>query len=120
MNQNIDFALITHKQRYWRGFEAFDGVLVENSQVLTVTAFAALVVWLFFSAMLYYTERDNPDPEMSAYYTSIPVSMWMTLLNLNGESPLCDYTALGKNYNWHTVKLFVTALIDSYCLRTKT
>jgi hypothetical protein len=22
--------------------------------------------------------------------------MWMTLLNLSGESPLCDYTPLGK------------------------
>ena len=42
---------------------------------------------------------DNPDPAMSSYYTSIPVSMWMTLLNLNGESPLCDYSAGTMQYN---------------------
>ena len=45
---------------------------------------------------MYYAERSNPDPATQKYYTSIPRSMWITLLNLSGESPLCDYTVVGK------------------------
>ena len=45
---------------------------------------------------MYYAERANPDPATQKYYTSIPQSMWITLLNLSGESPLCDYTVIGK------------------------
>ena len=33
---------------------------------------------------------------MTPYYQSVPMAMWVTLLNLSGEAPLCDYTAWGK------------------------
>ena len=46
--------------------------------------------------MMYYTERENPDLEMARYYQDIPSAMWITLLNLSGECPLCDFTAMGK------------------------
>jgi len=51
---------------------------------------------LFFVFCRYYTERFNPDLEMAQYYQDIPSSMWITLLNLSGECPLCDFTAYGK------------------------
>ena len=67
-------------------------------------------MWVFFSAILYYTERHNKylrSPDLTddqgfaipntgvPYYGSIPDAMWVTLLNLSGEYPLCDYTPAG-------------------------
>jgi len=96
---------------YMGAFAVFDDILVNNADVLTVTGVAAAIMWVFFSAILYYTERHNPylvSPERTdangfaipgtgvPYYNSIPNSMWVTLLNLSGEYPLCDYTPAGK------------------------
>lgn len=47
-------------------------------------------------ALRYYTERAGPDPSTTPYYQSVPMAMWVTMLNLAGEAPLCDYTAWGK------------------------
>lgn len=33
---------------------------------------------------------------MTPYFQSVPMAMWVTLLNLAGEAPLCDYTVWGK------------------------
>ena len=51
---------------------------------------------VFFGAFLYITERDNPDEEMASNYNNVPNAMWMTLLNLSGEAPLCQYSNWGK------------------------
>jgi len=53
-------------------------------------------MWIFFSSVLYFTERDNPDAETASYYSTVPRSMWVTLLNLSGESPLSNYSTAGK------------------------
>mgnify|MGYP007080498911 CR=1 FL=1 len=45
---------------------------------------------------MYYSERYNPDEGVRLFYSSVPRSMWMTFLNLTGESPLNDHTAQGK------------------------
>jgi len=77
----------------------FDDILAANKDVLTVTGFAAAVLWVFFASVMFHLERDNPAmiaPDGSHYYSSIPAAMWPTLLNLSGEVPLCDYTPLGK------------------------
>ena len=50
---------------------------------------------VFFSTAMWLSERNNPIDEVSQYYQTIPSSMWVTLLNLSGESPLADYTAVG-------------------------
>ncbi|KAL7570087.1 hypothetical protein ACA910_017118 [Epithemia clementina (nom. ined.)] len=83
-------------ERYTHAFTSFDDVVVRNADVLAVTAFSALLVWVLFAAILYLTERDNPDPEMNVNYRTVPHSMWITLLNLSGEAPLAQYTAVGK------------------------
>ena len=67
-----------------------------NADILIVTAFSAIVTWVFASSLMYYAERHNPDPEIAKYYSSVPAAMWITLLNLTGESPLADYTVAGK------------------------
>jgi len=83
-------------ERYVQAFSVFDDVLWAHSDVLTVTGFSALVFWVFFSAIMYYVERSNPDKEIAMYYRTIPDAMWVTLLNLSGESPLAMYTPAGQ------------------------
>jgi hypothetical protein len=83
-------------EKYTHAFLSFDDVFSRNIGVLSITGFSALILWVFFGAFLYYTERDNPDPEMADNYKTIPDSMWMTLLNLSGESPLAQYSFPGK------------------------
>ena len=38
----------------------FDDILAANKDVLTVTGFAAAVLWVFFAAVMFHLERDNP------------------------------------------------------------
>ena len=83
-------------EQYNEAFTVLDDVVRAQSDVLVVTGFTAMVLWIFFSVLMYYAERNNPDPEMREYYFSIPDAMWMTLLNLSGESPVCNFTAWGK------------------------
>ena len=83
-------------ERYTKAFTTFDGIIAATSDVLAMTAFVAIIMWVLFSSILYFTERDNPDAEMASYYNNVPNAMWMTLLNLSGESPLCHYSIAGK------------------------
>ena len=83
-------------EKYTHAFLSFDDIFSRNSDVLGVTFFSSVLLWVFFGAMLYQTERDNPDPEMAENYNSVPNSMWMTLLNLSGEAPLAQYSVVGK------------------------
>lgn len=69
---------------------------MDSASAFTVTGVFALVCWLICSTLMYFAERNNPDEDMRKYYSSVFVSMWMTLLNLTGEAPLCDYTVAGK------------------------
>jgi hypothetical protein len=41
-------------------------------QVLTVTGLAALVMWVFGSALMLLTEANNHDPATLKYYASVP------------------------------------------------
>mmetsp|Transcript_25609 Transcript_25609/g.48496 ORF Transcript_25609/g.48496 Transcript_25609/m.48496 type:complete len:922 (-) Transcript_25609:12-2777(-) len=83
-------------ERYTHAFTSFDDVVSRNIDVLALTLFSALLVWVFFGAWLYFTERDNPDQEMANNYKTVPDAMWVTLLNLSGESPLAQYSTAGK------------------------
>ena len=83
-------------EKYTHAFTSFDDIFSRNYDVLSVTLLSSLLLWIFFGALLYLTERDNPDPEMAANYNSVPQSMWMTLLNLSGEAPLAQYSVWGK------------------------
>ena len=77
-------------------FSVLEFIMEEQGAILAVTGFTALVLWVFFGASLYYSERDNPDPEMAGYYKTMPDAMWITLLNLSGESPLAMYVMAYK------------------------
>jgi hypothetical protein len=83
-------------EKYTHAFTSFDDVFTRNYDVLSVTFFSSLLLWVLFSSILYITERNNPDNEMSSNYNNMPNSMWMTLLNLSGEAPLAQYSIWGK------------------------
>lgn len=83
-------------EKYTQAFTSFDDVISLNLDVLAVTAFTAIIFWVFFGAFLYFTERDSLDPEMAANYNTVPNAMWVTLLNLSGEAPLAQYSVWGK------------------------
>lgn len=83
-------------EKYSEAFTIFDDVIRENLDVLTVTGFSAVLLWVLFSSVLYLTERNNLDDEMAARYKTVPHAMWITLLNLSGECPLAHYSSIGK------------------------
>lgn len=83
-------------EKYTKAFTSFDDVLRDNLDVLAMTGFSALLLWIFFGSLLYLTERDSLDKEMANYYKTVPHSMWITLLNLSGECPLAHYSGAGK------------------------
>lgn len=82
-------------ERYIHGFSILGKVFVKSEGVLAIGGMAAACVLVFSSTLMYYAERNNPDPKMAAYYASVPGSMWITLLNLSGEVPLSDYQTSG-------------------------
>lgn len=69
---------------------------IENLTVLRCLSVCPCLVCFSSGCLRFYTESDGPDPNMTPYYQSVPMAMWVTLLNLSGEAPLCDYTAWGK------------------------
>lgn len=94
--QALRLLRIIRFERYTHAFLTFDDVISRNVDVLAVTAFTALILWVFFASILYFSERGSPDAEIAANYKTIPHSMWITLLNLSGESPLSQYSFYGK------------------------
>lgn len=64
--------------------------------VFKLTLMLAMITWVFFGTLMYYAERHSRDDEMREYYKDVPGAMWITLLNLAGESPLANYSTWGK------------------------
>lgn len=94
--KSLRLLRILRFEKYTHAFTSFDDVISRNIDVLAVTAFTAILFWVFFGALLYFTERDNLDPEMASNYNTVPNAMWITLLNLSGEAPLAQYSLVGK------------------------
>lgn len=81
----LSMLRILRFEKYTKAFTTFDDIIRENMDILGVTGFSALLMWILFSAILYLTEKDNPNEEMANFYKSVPHAMWITLLNLSGE-----------------------------------
>lgn len=92
----VSFFRLLKYERYTHGFLILSKVTQKSGGVLAIGGAAAACCLVFSSALMYYAERNNPDPNMRKYYQSVPTAMWMTLLNLSGEAPLCDYTNAGR------------------------
>ncbi|KAF4729844.1 hypothetical protein FOZ62_031352 [Perkinsus olseni] len=83
-------------ERYVAGFAFFRQILRDNRAMLVYSGGLAVVIWLLSAEVMYYTERYTIDPEVGRYYSTLDGSLWLTLLNLSGESPLGDYSFLGS------------------------
>ena len=92
----VSFFRLLKYERYIKGFAILSKIIHMSGGVLAIGGAAATCCLVFSSALMYYAERNNPDPNMRKYYSSVPTAMWMTLLNLSGEAPLCDYTLVGR------------------------
>ena len=96
VTKSLRLLRILRFERYTHAFTTFDDVIIQNIDILTITAVTAMIFWIVFSTLLYYTERNSDDAEIAANYNHIPNAMWITLLNLSGEAPLSQYSMLGK------------------------
>lgn len=93
---------------YSKSLSRYVATLSSCMPTFQLTFAIAMVTWVFFSVLLYYAERYNPDPDMRKHYKSVPEAMWVTLLNLSGEAPLCNYQTWGRLIE-AAVGLFATA-----------
>merc|ERR1719301_346813 len=51
---------------------------------------------MFFTTVLYFTERNGIDGDVEENFASVPRGLWGEIINLHGEYPWCDFTAEGK------------------------
>jgi len=85
----LRFLRLLRFENITKAFTIFDDVIRDNVDVLGVTAFSSVLLWILFSAILNYTERDNPNGEMANFF--FPHAIWITLDNLAGEYALAHY-----------------------------
>lgn len=87
-------------ESYIGAFSLFDNVVRDNAFFLGMSAVVAVVLWIGFSTLMYFSMRDfqpRIDGEAwSAQFQSIAGAMWPTLLNLVGEYPSGDYSLAGR------------------------
>jgi len=83
-------------ERYTRAFTTFDDIIRQQMDMFEVAGIGALILWIFFSSIMYWSERNNDNEEIASYYNNVPNAMWITLLNLAGECPLAYYTLIGQ------------------------
>lgn len=58
--------------KYINAFSLLGTVLWDNRVLLLATSFYSSMMWVISATLLYYTERDNVDPEMQMHFQSIP------------------------------------------------
>jgi len=81
-------------EKYLNAFSLLGSVLAENGSLLIVTLYYSTITWFVCSTLLYFTERNNP--ELAEAFSSIPNSMFPTLVMLTGEYPYAEFTTAGK------------------------
>jgi len=73
----------------------FDDVLAKIAPALVATGYLGVVMWIIFSTLMYYTERNNED--VGGRMDSIPSSMYFCMQMLMGEFVLNnEFTPAGK------------------------
>ncbi|KAF4675814.1 hypothetical protein FOL47_007240 [Perkinsus chesapeaki] len=83
-------------ERYLCGFAYFRRILSDSRTLLIYMGSLAAGLWLLMSEVMYYTERYASDLKVARYYSTLDGSLWLTLLNVSGESPLGDYSLPGS------------------------
>jgi hypothetical protein len=66
--------------KYINAFSMLGSVLWDNRVLLLATSFYSSMMWIISATLLYYTERDNEDPEMQVHFQSVPGMLQLCLL----------------------------------------
>jgi hypothetical protein len=82
--------------QYEHAFDKFDDVILMNKDMLMVTGFAALVMWIFFSSLMYFTEYKLPHTPNNELLTAPDVLTKLEgclrgVVDPPSDMPSCDY-----------------------------
>eukprot|EP00927_Polykrikos_kofoidii_P029451 TRINITY_DN25476_c0_g3_i1.p1 TRINITY_DN25476_c0_g3~~TRINITY_DN25476_c0_g3_i1.p1 ORF type:complete len:1457 (-),score=120.37 TRINITY_DN25476_c0_g3_i1:138-4508(-) len=92
----VAIRLIKLDRLFGRIFSKIVSIFVQYRQVFFVMYVMIITYWSMMSVAMYYCERNNPDPRVRKNFKTLFASLWMTALNLAGESPLNRYGPQGK------------------------
>lgn len=81
-------------EHYLEAFGVFSDVFTRNTDTIITTFLAGGIIWVFYAAMLYLTEKDN-DATEGAFGTMFN-SLFMCMIFLNGEWAYIDLTLPGR------------------------
>ena len=84
-------------ERHMETFKLYRRAFSNSGNWLLANGFVVIIVLALFSAILYYTERNNASAiENEEIFASIPSTMFLVMLMLFGEAPVVDLTPWGK------------------------
>ena len=94
----IKLLRLIRLERHMETFTLYRRALSNSGNWLLANASVVIIVLALFSAVLYYLERNNENalPENSAFFSSIPSTMFLVMLMLCGEAPVIDLSPGGK------------------------
>eukprot|EP00928_Gymnodinium_smaydae_P062718 TRINITY_DN46512_c0_g1_i1.p1 TRINITY_DN46512_c0_g1~~TRINITY_DN46512_c0_g1_i1.p1 ORF type:complete len:1127 (+),score=95.15 TRINITY_DN46512_c0_g1_i1:117-3497(+) len=98
-------------ERYVRAFHDAIDIVTAELPLAKASSFVIFLMWIVFSTLLYFTERDNRDPDIRENYGSVARSLWAEVINLHGEWVWCDFSSLGK-----AVCVFISVFSTSICI----
>ena len=82
--------------QYEHAFDKFDDVFAANKDLLIVSGFAALVMWIFFSSLMYFTEFKLPHTPNNQLLTAPDVLTKLEgclrgIVDPPSDMPACHY-----------------------------
>lgn len=85
--------------KFVEGMNVLKAVLVDKLPLLAMLGYGVTILLLFFSVLMYYSERNSSNPGIKSEFQTLTGALWITLLNFTGEYPLADYSVTGKIIN---------------------
>eukprot|EP01134_Creolimax_fragrantissima_P007328 CFRG7328T1 len=97
----LRFLLVLKFEQFAPALTLIDDVFRQKKFVLLTTGFVTVVVWVFFSTLLYLCERDDILSTVdylseSQRFDSVPHSLPYTFVLLTGDYPLTEFNIWGK------------------------
>eukprot|EP00746_Dinoflagellata_sp_MGD_P007095 gnl/MRDRNA2_/MRDRNA2_114003_c0_seq1.p1 gnl/MRDRNA2_/MRDRNA2_114003_c0~~gnl/MRDRNA2_/MRDRNA2_114003_c0_seq1.p1 ORF type:complete len:1618 (-),score=323.50 gnl/MRDRNA2_/MRDRNA2_114003_c0_seq1:20-4873(-) len=94
--QAIMCLRVLKMDRFLDSFKDIKEIFYDNRYVFGVTVFIGGMLLMFFTTVLYFTERRGFDGDIDEIFGSVKRGLWGEMINLHGEYPWCDFTAEGK------------------------
>jgi voltage-gated potassium channel len=83
-------------RKFVEGTNVLWNVLMDKLSLILQLMYGCLILLVFFSSLMYWTDRNNDLTKVAKEFNTVPKAMWITLLNFTGEYPIGDYTPLGR------------------------